>query len=133
MEGLEQRLDGASWETGRLLLESPIGRELSDFQASTQCIISRARLRIFHAIPRVCVLGAIIRAKRTLTGKANAVNLARVAPNVVSKAYPQRMLVYPEVFSWSREDGAAPATAQARVSLFPHAKCEIPIYFVGVS
>ena len=51
MEGLEQRLDGASWETGRLL-ESPNGRELSNFPAATQRMISRARLRIFHAIPR---------------------------------------------------------------------------------
>jgi hypothetical protein len=52
MEGLEQRLDGASWETGRLPLESPIGRELSNFPAETQRIISRARLRSFQAIPR---------------------------------------------------------------------------------
>jgi hypothetical protein len=50
MEGLEQRLDGASWETGRLL-ESPNGRELSNFPAATQRMISRAGLRIFHAIP----------------------------------------------------------------------------------
>jgi hypothetical protein len=44
-------LDGASWETGRPL-ESPIGRELSNFPAATQRIISRAGPRIFHAIPR---------------------------------------------------------------------------------
>src|SRR5258706_13978364 len=39
-----------SWETGRLL-ESPNGRELSNFPAATQRMISRAGLRIFHAIP----------------------------------------------------------------------------------